>query len=182
MSARYLKIPVAVPDGVQVAVAGDDYSAKGPAGEARGRFPDCGGKVAVERGDAGFTVRILDDGDRFARALAGTYWRLLANMMEGAAKGFERALELNGVGYRAQAAGDKLTLQLGYSHPVEKTMPPGVSVRTPTPTEIILRGADKAAVGQVAAEIRAVRPPEPYKGKGARYRGERVVLKETKKK
>ena len=182
MSARYLKLPVAVPDGVQVAVNGDGVSAKGPAGEVSGNFPDCGGKVAVERGDAGFTVRILDSRDRFARALAGTYWRLLSNMMEGAAKGFERALELNGVGYRAQASGDKITLQLGFSHPVEMKMPPGVKVETPTPAEVILRGADKAKVGQVAAEIRAARPPEPYKGKGVRHRGERVALKETKKK
>ena len=182
MSARYLKLPVAVPDGVQVAVSGDGISAKGPAGEVRANFPDCGRKVSVERGDDGFTVRILDKRDRFARALAGTYWRLLSNMMEGASKGFERVLELTGVGYRAQAAGNKITLQLGFSHPVEKTMPPGVTVQTPVPTEIILRGADKAVVGQIAAEIRAVRPPEPYKGKGVRRRGERVVLKETKKK
>ena len=182
MSARYLKLPVAVPDGVKVSVSGDDIAARGPAGEVRGNFRDCGGKVAVERGDAGFTVRILDSRDKFARALAGTYWRLLSNMMEGASKGFERGLELSGVGYRAQAAGGKVTLQLGFSHPVEKIMPPGVSVETPTPTEIILRGADKAVVGQAAAEIRAARPPEPYKGKGVRRRGERVTLKETKKK
>ena len=182
MSVRYLKQPIPVPGGVQVAVDGDAVSAKGPAGEVRGTFPDCGGKVAVERGENGFTVRILDNRDRFARALAGTYWKLLSNMMEGASKGFERALELSGVGYRAQSAGDKITLQLGFSHPVEKTMPPGITVETPTPAEIILRGADKAALGQVAAEIRAARPPEPYKGKGVRHRGERVVLKETKKK
>ena len=182
MSARFLKMPVTVPDGVKVSVSGDDIAAHGPAGEVRGNFRDCGGKVAVEFGGGQFTVRILDARDKFARALAGTYWRLLSNMMEGAARGFERGLELSGVGYRAQAAGNKITLQLGFSHPIEKTMPPGVTVETPTPTEIILRGADKAVVGQAAAEIRAARPPEPYKGKGVRHRGERVVLKETKKK
>ena len=182
MSVRYLKTPVAIPDGVQVRLDGPAVSAKGPAGEVRGDFGGLGGKVAVVQNDAGLSVEIRAQGDNAARALAGTYWRLLANMMHGASQGFERVLELTGVGYRAQAAGNKVNLQLGFSHPVEKTMPPGVTVQTPTPAEIILRGPDKAVVGQAAAEIRAVRPPEPYKGKGVRYRGERIVLKETKKK
>jgi large subunit ribosomal protein L6 len=107
---------------------------------------------------------------------------LVNNMVTGVAKGFETKLQLVGVGFRAQAQGDKLNLQIGFSHPVVKDMPAGVKVACPTQTEIVIRGADKQAVGQVAAEVRAFRPPEPYKGKGIRYAGERVVLKETKKK
>ena len=107
---------------------------------------------------------------------------LLANMVEGVGKGFEKKLSLVGVGFRAQAAGTKLNLQVGFSHPVVKEMPEGVKVECPTQTEILIKGADRQAVGQVAAEVRAIRPPEPYKGKGIRYAGERVVLKETKKK
>jgi large subunit ribosomal protein L6 len=114
--------------------------------------------------------------------MSGTMRALLANMVEGVGKGFEKKLSLVGVGFRAQAAGTKLNLQVGFSHPVVKEMPEGVKVECPTQTEILIKGADRQAVGQVAAEVRAIRPPEPYKGKGIRYAGERVVLKETKKK
>jgi large subunit ribosomal protein L6 len=117
-----------------------------------------------------------------ANAMSGTLRALLANMVVGVSKGFERKLTLVGVGYRAQAQGDKLNLTLGFSHPVVHPMPKGVKVETPTQTEIILKGVDKQQVGQVAAEIRAYRPPEPYKGKGVRYADEVVVIKETKKK
>jgi large subunit ribosomal protein L6 len=114
--------------------------------------------------------------------MSGTMRALLANMIDGVGKGFEKKLTLVGVGFRAQAQGSKLNLQIGFSHPVVKDMPTGVKVETPTPTEIVIKGADSQAVGQVAAEVRAIRPPEPYKGKGIRYSDERVTLKETKKK
>jgi len=121
-------------------------------------------------------------GSRFSTAIAGTMRALLANMAQGVSKGFERKLELVGVGYRAQAQGSKLNLTLGFSHPVVHDVPEGVTVETPSQTEIIVKGADKQQVGQVAAEIRGYRPPEPYKGKGVRYSDERVVIKEAKKK
>jgi large subunit ribosomal protein L6 len=117
-----------------------------------------------------------------ANAMSGTVRALLANMVQGVGKGFEKKLTLVGVGYRAQAQGSKLNLQVGYSHPVVKEMPAGVKVECPTQTEILIKGADRQAVGQIAAEVRAIRPPEPYKGKGIRYADERVVIKETKKK
>jgi large subunit ribosomal protein L6 len=140
----------------------------------------------------GSDIRLERDGDKLlcqvnngstqANAMSGTIRALVANMVEGVTKGFERKLTLVGVGYRAQAQGDKLNLSLGFSHPVVHQMPKGVKVETPSQTEIILRGTDKQQVGQVAAEVRAYRSPEPYKGKGVRYSGEKVVLKETKKK
>jgi large subunit ribosomal protein L6 len=117
-----------------------------------------------------------------ADALTGTLRAVLANMVQGVSKGFERKLTLVGVGYRAQAQGDKLNLSLGFSHPVVHQMPKGVKVETPTQTEILIKGIDKQQVGQVAAEVRAYRPPEPYKGKGVRYADEKVIIKETKKK
>jgi large subunit ribosomal protein L6 len=117
-----------------------------------------------------------------ANAMSGTMRALVANMVSGVTKGFERKLSLVGVGYRAQAQGQKLNLQIGFSHPVVKDMPAGIKVETPTQTEILIKGADRQVVGQIAAEVRAIRPPEPYKGKGIRYSDERVVLKETKKK
>ena len=132
----------------------------------------------------GFTALTVKprSGSRFSTAIAGTMRALLANMAQGVSTGFERKLELVGVGYRAQAQGNKLNLTLGFSHPVVHEVPEGVSVETPSQTEIILKGADKQKVGQVAAEIRGYRPPEPYKGKGVRYSDERVVIKEAKKK
>ena len=114
--------------------------------------------------------------------MSGTVRALVANMVNGVSKGFEKRLTLVGVGFRAQAQGAKLNLQVGYSHPVSKDMPAGVKVETPTQTEIVIKGADRQVVGQIAAEVRAIRPPEPYKGKGIRYAGEKVVIKETKKK
>jgi large subunit ribosomal protein L6 len=117
-----------------------------------------------------------------ADAMSGTVRALLNNMINGVSKGFEKKLTLVGVGFRAQAQGQKLNLQIGFSHPVVKDMPAGISVATATPTEILIKGADRQVVGQIAAEVRAIRPPEPYKGKGIRYADERVVLKETKKK
>jgi large subunit ribosomal protein L6 len=137
--------------------------------------------VTVTHADGKLQVAVAND-SREAHALSGTVRALLANMVQGAAKGFEKKLTLVGVGYRAQAQGTKLALSLGFSHPVEHEMPDGVKVETPSQTEIIIKGADKQKVGQVAADVRAYRPPEPYKGKGIRYTGEVVVLKETKKK
>ena len=128
----------------------------------------------------GGAVGAYDDGGRVA--VAGSTRAHLANLVTGVSKGFERKLNLVGVGFRAQAQGQKLNLQIGYSHPVTKDMPSGIKVATPTPTEILISGADRQVVGQLAAEVRAFRPPEPYKGKGIRYANERVVLKETKKK
>ena len=138
-------------------------------------------EVELRQEDKTLTV-VPRSGSRFATAVAGTMRSLLANMAQGVSEGFERKLELVGVGYRAQAQGNKLNLTLGFSHPVEHQVPEGVTVETPSQTEILVRGADKQQVGQVAAEIRSYRPPEPYKGKGVRYSDERVVIKEAKKK
>jgi large subunit ribosomal protein L6 len=124
----------------------------------------------------------VNDNSRQANALSGTVRALVANMVAGVTKGFERRLNLVGVGYRAQAQGDKVNLTLGFSHPVVHSLPTGVKAETPTQTEIVIKGTDKQIVGQVAAEIRRYRAPEPYKGKGVRYAGEQIVLKETKKK
>jgi large subunit ribosomal protein L6 len=137
--------------------------------------------VAVKN-DAGSLSFVATNDSAEADAMSGTMRALVANMVNGVTKGFEKKLTLVGVGFRAQAAGSKLNLQIGFSHPVAKDMPAGVKVECPTQTEILIKGADRQAVGQVAAEVRAIRPPEPYKGKGIRYADERVVLKETKKK
>ena len=128
------------------------------------------------------TVVVAVDESQEADAMSGTMRALVANMVSGVTKGFEKKLNLVGVGFRAQAAGSKLNLQIGYSHPVSKDMPAGVKVETPSQTEIVIKGVDRQAVGQVAAEVRALRPPEPYKGKGIRYADEKVTIKETKKK
>ncbi len=138
-------------------------------------------EVEVKQQDGTLQV-VPRSGSRFATAVAGTTRSLLANMVRGVTVGFERKLELVGIGYRAQAQGKKLTLTLGFSHPVVHDIPDGITVETPSQTEIVIKGADKQRVGQVAAEIRAYRPPEPYKGKGVRYSDERVVIKEAKKK
>jgi large subunit ribosomal protein L6 len=137
--------------------------------------------VELAQEDGSLSVKARS-GSRFAIAMAGTTRALLANMVKGVTDGFERKLELRGVGYRAQAQGNTLNLTLGFSHPVAYQVPEGVQVETPSQTEVIVRGADKQQVGQVAAEIRRFRPPEPYKGKGVRYTDERVVMKEAKKK
>ena len=176
--SRIAKNPVVVPAGVEVTLSADVITVKGPLGTLKQR--QTGDVAVVKEGDQ-LQCKAANDSMQ-ANAMSGTMRALLANMVHGVSKGFERKLTLVGVGYRAQAKGDVLGLSLGFSHPVEHKMPEGVKVETPTQTEIILKGADKQRVGQVAAEIRAYRSPEPYKGKGVRYADEVVILKETKKK
>jgi large subunit ribosomal protein L6 len=176
--SRVGKLPVTVPQGVDVAIADGEVRVKGTQGTlAHALHP-----LVSVRSEAGALLVEPADASTAANAMSGTVRALLANMVGGVSKGFERKLSLVGVGYRAQAQGDKLNLQVGYSHPVAIDMPAGIKVECPTPTEIVIKGADRQVVGQVAAEVRAVRPPEPYKGKGIRYADERVTLKETKKK
>lgn len=176
--SRVAKNPVVVPAGVEVTVAADKISVKGPQGTLSQALK---GDVKVEREGDTLLCKASNE-SAAAGAMSGTVRALLANMVTGVSKGFERKLTLVGVGYRAAAAGDTLNLTLGFSHPVVHKMPKGVKVATPSQTEIVLTGADKQQVGQVAAEIRAYREPEPYKGKGVRYSDEVVILKETKKK
>jgi len=168
--------PVVLPAKVEVSIAAGEITVKGPLGTLSRRIAD--GVTIEQSGDSIVCKASREE----ARALHGTTRALVANMVKGVSQGFERKLSLVGVGYRAQAAGDKLNLSLGFSHPVVHAMPKGVKVETPAQTDIVIKGIDKQQVGQVAAEIRAYRPPEPYKGKGVRYANERVVLKETKKK
>jgi len=168
--------PVTVPPKVEVALAAGEISVKGPLGTLSRKF---GNQVSIERDGEQLVFKAANDE---ARALQGTLRALVAGMVKGVTQGYQKKLTLVGVGYRAQAAGDKINLSLGFSHPVVHAMPKGVKVETPMQTEIIVKGIDKQQVGQVAAEIRAYRPPEPYKGKGVRYADERVVIKETKKK
>jgi large subunit ribosomal protein L6 len=176
--SRIGKSPVAIPPGVEVNISADQISVKGPLGTLSQRLSS---GVTVEKADN--TLKIVrKDETRQSNAMSGTLRAILANMVHGVTKGFERKLNLVGVGYRAQAQGDKLNLTLGFSHPVVHMMPKGIKVETPTQTEIVIKGADKQVVGQVAAEVRAYRSPEPYKGKGVRYSDEQVILKETKKK
>lgn len=176
--SRIGKSPVALPKGVDVTIAQDQVSVKGPLGTMSQRISS---SVRLEKSGEELVFSAVDESSQ-ANALSGTMRALVANMVTGVTKGFERKLTLVGVGFRAQAQGDKLNLALGFSHPVVHQMPKGIKVETPTQTEILIKGTDKQLVGKVAAEIRAVRPPEPYKGKGVRYADERVVLKETKKK
>ena len=168
--------PVKLPPKVEVTLAAGEISVKGPLGTLTRRF---GPEVTVEQDDEQLVFKAANEE---AGALHGTLRALVANMVKGVTQGFEKRLTLVGVGYRAQAAGDKINLSLGFSHPVVHAMPKGVKVETPQQTEIVVKGIDKQQVGQVAAEIRAYRPPEPYKGKGVRYIDERVKIKETKKK
>ena len=176
--SRVANNPISVPKGVEVNIASGQISVKGPLGAiARSADPN----VAIERDGEHLMCKALGN-SRQANIMSGTMRALIANMVTGVSKGFEKRLALVGVGYRAQAQGDKLNLTLGFSHPVVHQMPKGVKVATPTQTEIVLSGIDKQQVGQVAAEVRAYRAPEPYKGKGVRYADEIVVLKETKKK
>jgi large subunit ribosomal protein L6 len=170
--------PVALPEKVEVTIGVDRISVKGPLGTLAQQFTP---NVKVEKIENRLEIKVNDD-SRQANAISGTLRALIANMVHGVSRGFERKLTLVGVGYRAQAQGDKLNLTLGFSHPVVHQLPQGVKAETPTQTEIILKGADKQLVGQVAADVRNYRPPEPYKGKGVRYADERIVLKETKKK
>ncbi len=176
--SRVGKMPVALPKGVDVAITAEQITVKGANGSLT---QPLNGLVTITN-DAG-TLKFAPANDtKAADAMSGTVRALVANMVGGVSKGFEKRLSLVGVGFRAAAAGQKLTLQIGFSHPVVKDMPEGVKVATPTQTEIVISGADRQIVGQVAAEVRAFRPPEPYKGKGIRYVGETVVIKETKKK
>ena len=176
--SRIAKYPVPLPKGVEVTLASGTISIKGPIGIiARPADPN----VEVKKDGETIVFKALGNSNH-ANAMSGTMRALVANMVAGVTKGFERKLTLVGVGFRAQAQGDKLNLALGYSHPVVHQMPKGIKVATPTQTEIVITGVDKQLVGQVAAEVRAHRPPEPYKGKGVRYVDEVIVLKETKKK
>jgi len=168
--------PVKLPPKVEVTLGTGEISVKGPLGTLSRTF---GADVTVERNGEELVFKSMNEE---AGALQGTLRALVANMVTGVTQGFEKKLSLVGVGYRAQAAGDKINLSLGFSHPVVHMMPKGVTVQTPVQTEILVKGIDKQQVGQVAAEIRAYRPPEPYKGKGVRYADERVKIKETKKK
>lgn len=176
--SRVAKNPIVVPGGVEVTLGSDAVSVKGPLGTLSQAM---NADVKIER--EGDTLMCKPtSGSRQANALAGTMRALVANMVHGVSKGFERKLTLVGVGYRAQVAGDTLNLSLGYSHPVAYKLPAGVKAEAPSPTEIVLKGASKQQIGQVASEVRAYRLPEPYKGKGVRYSDEVVILKETKKK
>jgi large subunit ribosomal protein L6 len=176
--SRIGKLPIQLPAGVDVNVGPAEISVKGPMGMLSQKVSRL---VSVKRDGDTLTLDTNSESAE-ADAMSGTLRALLANMVHGVTKGYERKLTLVGVGYRAQAAGDTLNLTLGFSHPVAHKMPKGVKVETPSQTEIVIKGIDKQLVGQVAAEVRGYRPPEPYKGKGVRYADERVVLKETKKK
>ena len=176
--SRVGKMPIAIPKGVDVSITAEQISIKGALGtlvrpaNALVNVKSADGKLNFE--PANETVE--------ADAMSGTMRALVNNMVNGVSKGFEKKLTLVGVGFRAQAAGSKLNLQIGFSHPVAKDMPAGVKVECPTQTEILIKGSDRQVVGQIAAEVRAIRPPEPYKGKGIRYADEKVTIKETKKK
>ena len=176
--SRVGKMPLVVPQGVDVTAGAETISVKGSLGTL---VRPVSALVSVRKEDGKVTF-VPNDASKEADAMSGTMRALVANMVNGVTKGFEKKLNLVGVGFRAQAAGSKLNLQIGYSHPVSKDMPAGVKVETPSQTEIVIKGFDRQAVGQVAAEVRALRPPEPYKGKGIRYADEKVTIKETKKK
>ena len=175
--SRVGKNPVAL-SGAEVSILGGKVTVKGKLGTLESVFSD---KLTIENKDGQLTV-VRNDESREANALSGTTRALLANMVKGVTEGFEKKLALVGVGYRAKAENNGLKLELGFSHDVFHAMPEGVTAETPTQTEIIIKGMDKQQVGQVAAEVRAYRQPEPYKGKGVRYVGEVVIIKETKKK
>ncbi|RRS06369.1 50S ribosomal protein L6 [Aquabacterium soli] len=176
--SRVGKMPIAVPQGVDVQITADQITVKG----ALGSLSRPQSELARVANDAGVLKVTPANDTAAANAMSGTVRALVNNMVNGVSKGFEKKLTLVGVGFRAQAAGQKLNLQIGFSHPVVKDMPAGIKVETPSQTEILIKGVDRQVVGQIAAEVRAFRPPEPYKGKGIRYADERVVLKETKKK
>ncbi|MFN5882793.1 MAG: 50S ribosomal protein L6 [Burkholderiales bacterium] len=176
--SRVARMPVAVPGGVDISMGNGTITVKGPQGTLTQSVNPL---VTITREGAELKFAASDE-SREARAMSGTYRALVANMVHGASKGFERKLNLVGVGYRAQAQGASLNLSLGFSHPVVHVMPDGVKCETPTQTEILIKGADKQKVGQVAAEVRAYKSPEPYTGKGVRYADEVVIIKETKKK
>jgi large subunit ribosomal protein L6 len=174
--SRIGNAPVALPPKVEVTLGDGEISVKGPLGTLTQPVVSA---VTIERDGESLVFKAANEE---ADAMQGTMRALVANMVKGVTQGFEKRLTLVGVGFRAQAAGDRINLSLGFSHPVVHVMPKGVKVETPQQTEIVVKGADKQQVGQVAAEIRAYRPPEPYKGKGVRYADEQVKIKETKKK
>jgi large subunit ribosomal protein L6 len=176
--SRVGKMPVAVPQGVDVQISADHISVKG----SLGTLVRPVSRLVTVKSEAGSLNFTPVDESTEANAMSGTMRALVNNMVNGVSKGFEKKLNLVGVGFRAAAQGQKLNLQIGFSHPVVKEMPTGISVACPTQTEILIKGADRQVVGQLAAEVRAFRPPEPYKGKGIRYSDEKVSLKETKKK
>jgi large subunit ribosomal protein L6 len=176
--SRIGKMPVAVPQGVDVAIKDDQISVKGKGGTLSLAQND----LVTVKNEGGQLIFAAANESREANAMSGTMRQLVNNMVQGVTAGFEKKLNLVGVGFRAAAQGNKLNLAIGFSHPVNIEMPAGITVTTPVPTEILVKGADRQRVGQIAAEIRAVRPPEPYKGKGIRYADEKVVIKETKKK
>ena len=176
--SRVARIPVSLPKGVEAVIGANEITVKGPQGTLK---QSLSGDVKVSLADGKVSFAVANE-TRHAKAMSGTLRALVAAMVEGVSKGFEKRLSLVGVGYRAQAAGDKLNLSLGFSHPVVHQMPAGIKVETPSQTEIVIKGADKQKVGQIAAEVRGYKPPEPYKGKGVRYANETVVIKETKKK
>jgi len=176
--SRVANSPVSLPSGVEVKLNGQDFSVKGTKGQMAFAIHD---SVVLVQEDDELKVRAKGE-DKDARAMAGTMRALVQNMVTGVSEGFEKRLELQGVGYRAQSQGKTLTMQLGFSHPVVYELPEGISAETPSQTEIVIAGVDRQRVGQVCAEIRSFRPPEPYKGKGVRYAGEYVKRKEAKKK
>ncbi len=176
--SRVGKMPIALPQGVDVSVTADKISVKGSLGTLVRPVNEL---VTIK--NEGGTLKFAPANDTAeADAMSGTMRALVANMVNGVSKGFEKKLTLVGVGFRAAAQGPKLNLQIGFSHPVVKDMPAGITVACPTQTEIVIKGSDRQVVGQIAAEVRAIRPPEPYKGKGIRYADEKVTIKETKKK
>jgi large subunit ribosomal protein L6 len=176
--SRVGKMPITVPQGVDVQISAEQITVKGVNGTL---VRTASSLVNIKKDGAVISLEPANESVA-ANAMSGTMRALINNMVNGVSKGFEKKLTLVGVGFRAQAQGPKLNLQIGFSHPVTKDMPSGVTVACATPTEILIKGADRQVVGQVAAEVRAIRPPEPYKGKGIRYADERVVIKETKKK
>ena len=176
--SRVGKMPVTVPQGVDVAIKEDQINVKG----ALGALALTQNALVTIVNDAGKLTFAPANESREANAMSGTMRQLVNNMVTGVTKGFEKKLSLVGVGFKAQAQGAKLNLTVGYSHPVVIDMPVGITVATPTPTEVVIKGSDRQRVGQIAAEVRAVRPPEPYKGKGIRYSDEKITIKETKKK
>jgi large subunit ribosomal protein L6 len=176
--SRIAKAPVELPGGVEFSQSGNVVTMKGSNGTLT---MELNSEVELTREENALMVKPRS-GSRFSTAIAGTMRALLANMAQGVSAGFERKLELVGVGYRAQAQGNTLNLTLGFSHPVDYPVPQGISVETPSQTEVVVKGVDKQMVGQVAAEIRGYRPPEPYKGKGVKYADEILVRKEAKKK
>jgi len=171
-------MPLPLPKGVDVSVNAEQISVKGSLGTL---VRPVNALVSIKNEDGKLMFAPANESVE-ADAMSGTMRALVANMVNGVSKGFEKKLSLVGVGFRAAAAGSKLNLQIGFSHPVSKDMPAGIKVECPSQTEIVIKGSDRQVVGQIAAEVRAIRPPEPYKGKGIRYVGEKVVIKETKKK